>query len=220
MIYFFLFVLFISIYSFTTDKKNYFKLNFNILFSALIVILTYVIYLNVLSNGSYKLALQKDSLEAYLEGDEQVQSEQRSAVEDLISELIEKKDVEAGELYILARKLKDSNSFKLSARVFEEIYRRFKENLAGDVISEYAQVLFISNGRKFDDIHDNLLTESLSKNPDNPSTLTLKGLLELEKNNPKLTIELWNKAITLLNSEKEKDDLRALIKAVKKGKNQ
>ena len=44
--------------------------------------------------------------------------------------------------------------------------------------------------------------------------------MELEKDNPKLTIELWNKAITLLNTEKEKDDLRALIEAVKKRRNQ
>tara|TARA_B100000214_G_scaffold200137_1_gene144938 strand:+ start:914 stop:1576 length:663 start_codon:yes stop_codon:yes gene_type:complete len=220
MIYFFLFILFISIYFFLTDKSNAFKPNLNILLSALIVTLTYVIYLNVLSNGSYKLAQQKEGLEAYLEGDELAQIKQRPIVEDLVSELIEKKDVEAGELYILARQLKNTNNFELSLKVFEEIYRRFKDNLSGDIIAEYAQVLFISNGRKFDDVLDSLLTESLNKNPDNPSALTLKGLMELEKNNPKLTIEFWNKAITLLDSEKEKDDLRALIKAVKKRKNQ
>ena len=49
---------------------------------------------------------------------------------------------------------------------------------------------------------------------------TLKGLAELEKSNPQLTIQLWNQAIPLLNSEKEKDDLRSLIEAVKKRKNQ
>ena len=64
------------------------------------------------------------------------------------------------------------------------------------------------------------MKEALLKSPNNPSALTLQGLAELENNNPRLTIELWNRAIPLLNSEKEKNDLRALIEAVKKGKNQ
>ena len=166
------------------------------------------------------MANQKTALEIFLNNDGQVQEKQTEAVATLVSELIEKKDVEAGELYILARQLKNSNKFNLSLKVFEEIYKRFKDDLGGDIIAEYAQVLFISNGRQFDELLDELLTESLTRNQDNPSALTLKGLMELEKDNPKLTIELWNKAITLLNTEKEKDDLRALIEAVKKRRNQ
>ena len=67
---------------------------------------------------------------------------------------------------------------------------------------------------------DSLLQEALNKNPNNPSALTLKGLSELEKNNPTLTIELWTKALPFLNSEKEESDLNVLIDAVKKRKNQ
>ena len=220
MIYLSSFALFILIYLVLTEKGNLFKPNINILISAFIVILTLAIYLNVLSDDSYRLANQKTALEIFLNNDGQVQEKQTEAVATLVSELIEKKDVEAGELYILARQLKNSNKFNLSLKVFEEIYKRFKEDLGGDIIAEYAQVLFISNGRQFDELLDELLTESLTRNQDNPSALTLKGLMELEKDNPKLTIELWNKAITLLNTEKEKDDLRALIEAVKKRRNQ
>ena len=220
MIYLSSFALFILIYLVLTEKGNLFKPNINILISAFIVLLTLAIYLNVLSDDSYRLANQKTALEIFLNNDGQVQEKQTEAVATLVSELIEKKDVEAGELYILARQLKNSNKFNLSLKVFEEIYKRFKEDLGGDIIAEYAQVLFISNGRQFDELLDELLTESLTRNQDNPSALTLKGLMELEKDNPKLTIELWNKAITLLNTEKEKDDLRALIEAVKKRRNQ
>jgi len=50
--------------------------------------------------------------------------------------------------------------------------------------------------------------------------LTLKGLFELENNNISSTIDLWNRAVPFLNSEKERNDLKALIAAVKKRKNQ
>jgi cytochrome c-type biogenesis protein CcmH len=123
-------------------------------------------------------------------------------------------------LYILARKLKNVNEYSLSEDIYEEIYGRFGDDLDGDVIAEYAQVIFISRGRKLDDSIYNLLQEALKKNPNNPSALTLLGLAELENKNSSLTIELWNRAIPLLNSEKEKNDLTALIEAVKKGKNQ
>ena len=112
------------------------------------------------------------------------------------------------------------DEFMLSRDLYKEIYNRFGNDLDGEVVAEYAQVLFMSAGRKFSDTVYILLEEALKKNPNNPSALTLKGLAELEKNNPQLTIELWNQAIPFLNSEKEKDDLKSLIEAVKKGKNQ
>ena len=122
--------------------------------------------------------------------------------------------------YILAKKLKNANELRLSAKVFKEIYYRYGTELDGNVIAEYAQVLFATNGNKFDDILESILDESLKKVPNNPSALTLKGLSELEKNNINNTIELWNKAIVFLNSEKEKNDLKVLIEVVKKRKKQ
>ena len=145
---------------------------------------------------------------------------QREEVNNLISQLVKKKDVEPGELYILARQLKNIDEFMLSRELYKEIYNRFGNDLDGEVVAEYAQVLFMSSGREFSDTIYILLEEALKKNPNNPSALTLKGLAELEKSNPQMTIELWNQAIPLLNSEKEKDDLRSLIEAVKKRKNQ
>ncbi len=221
MFYFYLFIiLFLSVYVVLTDKKNYLSFNVNILTSFFVAILSLGIYENFLSEGSFKLANQKQSLDIFLEGEQQSKNKVRADVEDLVTNLVAKKDAEAGELYILARRLKDVSEFDLSNKVYEEIYTRFRDDLDENVIAEYAQVLFLGGDRQFNNQIETLLNEVLKKNQNNPSALTLKGLSELEKNNTLLTIELWNRAIPFLNSEKEKNDLKALIEAVKKGKNQ
>ena len=218
-IYFF-FIIFIPLYTLLADKDEIFKLNFKLITAALVSISSLLVYENILSDGSLKLAHQKQSLEIFLEENHQEKENKREEVNNLVAQLIKKKDVEPGELYILARQLKNINEFILSRDLYMEIYDRFGSELDGEVVAEYAQVLFMSEGRKFNDLVYILLEEALKKNPNNPSALTLKGLGELEKSKPELTIQLWNQAIPLLNTKKEKDDLRSLIEAVKKRKNQ
>ena len=218
-IYFFL-IIFIPLYALLADKDNFFKLNIKIIIAGLVTASSLLVYKNILSDGSLELAYQKQSLEIFLGEDQQEKENEREQVNNLITQLVKKRDIEPGELYILARQLKNINEFILSRDLYKEIYNRFGNDLDGEVVAEYAQVLFMSEGRKFNDSIYILLEEAVKKNPNNPSALTLKGLAELEKSNPQLTIQLWNKAIPLLNSEKEKDDLRSLIEAVKKRKNQ
>ena len=218
-IYFFL-IIFIPLYAVLADKDNFFKLNIKIIIAGLVAVSSLLVYQNILSDGSLELAYQKQSLEIFLGEDQQEKENERDQVNNLITQLVKKRDIEPGELYILARQLKNINEFILSRDLYKEIYNRFGNDLDGEVVAEYAQVLFMSEGRKFNDSIYILLEEAVKKNPNNPSALTLKGLAELEKSNPQLTIQLWNQAIPLLNSEKEKDDLRSLIEAVKKRKNQ
>lgn len=218
-IYFFL-IIFIPLYAVLADKDNFFKLNIKIFIAGLVTVSSLLVYENLLSDGSLELAYQKQSLEIFLGEDQQEKENEREQVNNLITQLVKKRDIEPGELYILARQLKNINEFMLSRDLYKEIYNRFGNDLDGEVVAEYAQVLFMSEGRKFNDSIYILLEEAVKKNPNNPSALTLKGLAELEKSNPQLTIQLWNQAIPLLNSEKEKDDLRSLIEAVKKRKNQ
>ncbi len=218
-IYFFL-IIFIPLYAVLADKDNFFKFNIKIIIAGLVTVSSLLVYENLLSDGSLELAYQKQSLEIFLGEDQQEKENEREQVNNLITQLVKKRDIEPGELYILARQLKNINEFLLSRDIYKEIYNRFGDDLDGEVVAEYAQVLFMSEGRKFNDSIYILLEEAVKKNPNNPSALTLKGLAELEKSNPQLTIQLWNKAIPLLNSEKEKDDLRSLIEAVKKRKNQ
>ena len=219
LLYLFIFI-FVPVYLVLTTKEKLFKLNLSLLIAVIVTSSSLIMYDNFLSGGSWERMNQKQSLETFLGGDLQTRSDLRGDIRELFILLIEKPDIEAGELYILARKLKNANEYILAEDVYEEIYDRYGDELDGDIIAEYAQVLFISKGRKFNDSVHVLLKEALLKSPNNPSALTLQGLAELENKNPRLTIELWNRAIPLLNSEKEKNDLRALIEAVKKGKNQ
>ena len=219
LLYLFIFI-FVPVYLALTIKEKLFKPNVSLLIAFIVTSSSLIVYDIFLSGGSWERMNQKQSLETFLDGDLQTRSDLRGDIRELFTLLIEKPDIEAGELYILARKLKNANEYILAEDVYEEIYDRYGDELDGDIIAEYAQVLFISKGRKFNDSVYVLLKEALLKSPNNPSALTLQGLAELENNNPRLTIELWNRAIPLLNSEKEKNDLRALIEAVKKGKNQ
>lgn len=221
MFYFYLFlILFLSFYLVLADKKDYLRFNRNIATSLIAAALSLTLYDKFLSKGSFDLVNQKLALEIFLKGNTESKEKVREDVEDLVTNLVAKEDAQAGELYILARQLKDVNEFSLSREVYEEIYGRFQKELDGNVIAEFAQVLFLSNERKFDERLKILLDEALIKNPNNPSALTLKGLFELENNNISSTIDLWNRAVPFLNSEKERNDLKALIAAVKKRKNQ
>ena len=221
MFYFYLFlILFLSFYLVLADKKDYFRFNRNIATSLIAAALSLTLYDKFLSKGSFDLVNQKLALEIFLKGNTESKEKVREDVEDLVTNLVAKEDAQAGELYILARQLKDVNEFSLSREVYEEIYDRFQKELDGNVIAEFAQVLFLSNEKKFDERLKTVLDEALLKNPNNPSALTLKGLFELENNNISSTIDLWNRAVPFLNSEKERNDLKALIEAVKKRKNQ
>ena len=221
MFYFYLFlILFLSFYLVLADKKDYLRFNRNITTSLIAAVLSLTLYDKFLSKGSFDLVNQKLALEIFLKGNPESKEKVREDVEDLVTNLVAKEDAQAGELYILARQLKDVNEFSLSREVYEEIYGRFQKELDGNVIAEFAQVLFLSNEKKFDERLQIVLDEALIKNPNNPSALTLKGLFELENNNISSTIDLWNRAVPFLNSEKERNDLKALIEAVKKRKNQ
>ena len=221
MFYFYLFlILFLSFYLVLADKKDYLRFNRNIATSLVAAVLSLTLYDKFLSQGSFDLVNQKLALEIFLKGTTESKEKFREDVEDLVTNLVTKKEAQAGELYILARQLKDVNEFSLSREVYEEIYGRFQKDLDGNVIAEFAQVLFLSNERKFDERLKIVLDKALIKNPNNPSALTLKGLFELENNNVSSTINLWNRAVPFLNSEKERNDLMALIEAVKKRKNQ
>ena len=156
------------------ERDDFFKLNIKIIIAGLVSVSSLLVYENILSDGSLELAHQKQSLDIFLREDQQDKENKREEVKNLITQLIKKRDVEPGELYILARQLKNIDEFMLSRDLYKEIYNRFGNDLDGEVVAEYAQVLFMSEGRKFNDTIYILLEEALKKNPNNPSALTLK----------------------------------------------
>ena len=212
-------IVFTVVYFSISKDYKILKFNGHTLITLLISILTISFYIQ-LSDNSVDLVLQKKSYEKFLNAKIEDRDLYREDVENLLKDLLEKENSEAGEIYIVARQLKNSNEFMLANMAYKAIYDRYKEDLDGNIIAEYAQTLFLSQGRKFNNDIDNILDDALKKNTLNPSALTLKGLSELEKNNPDLTVEYWNKTLPLLGSQKEKTELIGLIEAVKKRKNQ
>ena len=216
-------ILFVFLYSavyFSLKKEGKINLFNGTLVSAFLISVITILFYIKFSDNSLNLVIQKDSFESFLSSDLDSRNQYKDSVEKLIDHLVEKENSEAGELYIVARKLKNINEFVLANQLYRAIYTQYKDELDGDIIAEYAQTLFLSNERKFNDEINTILDHALQKKALNPSALTLKGLSELENNNPDSTIEYWKKAIPLLNSQKEKDELNSLIDAVKKAKNQ
>ena len=82
-------------------------------------------------------------MDIFLRENQQDKENKREEVKNLITQLIKKRDVEPGELYILARQLKNIDEFMLSRDLYMEIYNRFGKDLDGEVVAEYAQVLFM-----------------------------------------------------------------------------
>ena len=64
-------------------------------------------------------------MDIFLREDQQDKENKREEVRNLITQLIKKRDVEPGELYILARQLKNIDEFMLSKDLYMEIYNRF-----------------------------------------------------------------------------------------------
>ena len=153
----------------------------------------------------------KTTLERFI-ADQSVNREQDAIeVNRIILEISNQQGVQAGEIYLVAKKLKEANENELSSLAFEQLYEKFPTELGGAVLAEYAQVMFIKEGRTFNDEIEKVLAEALIKSPDNASALTLQGLKELENKNIDLTIKLWTRALNSLDSERDISELKILI---------
>ena len=120
-IYFFL-IIFIPLYALLVERDDFFKLNIKIIIAGLVSVSSLLVYENILSDGSLELAYQKQSLDIFLGEDQQEKENEREQVNNLITQLVKKRDIEPGELYILARQLKNINEFMLSKDLYKEIY--------------------------------------------------------------------------------------------------
>ena len=127
-IYFFL-IIFIPLYALLVERDDFFKLNIKIIIAGLVSVSSLLVYENILSDGSLELAHQKQSLDIFLRENQLDKENKREEVKNLITQLIKKRDVEPGELYILARQLKNIDEFMLSRDLYKEIYNRFGNDL-------------------------------------------------------------------------------------------
>ena len=188
--------------------------------SFLCTLITLFTYKELGGEETYSLVNDNEILKRFIAGESKNKQTDAIEVGRIILEISNKKEVQAGEIYLLAKRLKDINENELASDAFEQLYRNFKNELSGTVLTEYAQVMFLKEERTFNSEIEKVLQEALMKSPDNPSALTLQGLKELENKNIDLTIQLWTKAINFLENERDISELKVLIETVKKLKNQ
>ena len=188
--------------------------------SFLCTLITLFIYKDLGGGENYSLVNDQEILKRFVM-DESINSEQDAIeVRRIILEISSKEEPQAGEIYLVAKRLKEANENELASLAFEQLYGSFKDELGGTVLAEYAQVMFLKEERKFNSMIEKVLKEALIKSPNNPSALTLQGLKELENKNVDLTIKLWSQALDFLENERDISELRILIETVKKLKNQ
>ena len=221
MIFIYLFIPLFLLFYFTL--RGFTRLDLKIpLFavSFLCTLFTLFIYKELGGEEIYSLVNDNEILKRFIAEESENKEKDATEVGRIIFEISNRKGVQAGEIYLLAKRLKDINENELASHAFEQLYRIFKNELGGTVLTEYAQVMFLKEERKFNNEIEKVLKEALMKSPDNPSALTLQGLKELENKNIDLTIKLWTKALNFLENERDITELKVLIETVKKLKNQ
>ena len=182
--------------------------------------MTLYIYKALEGESNYKLIRDKEILERFVADQSENKEKDAIDVSRIILELSNKEGVQPGEIYIVAKRLKEVNQNELASYAFEQLYRKFSNELDGGVLAEYAQAMFLKEERTFNNEIEKVLGEALIKSPNNPSALTLQGLKELENKNIDLTIKLWTKALDFLDNERDISELKILIESVTKLKNQ
>ena len=182
--------------------------------------MTLYIYKALEGESNYKLIHDKEILERFVADQSENKEKDAIDVSRIILELSNKEGVQPGEIYIVAKRLKEVNQNELASYAFEQLYTKFSNELDGGVLAEYAQAMFLKEERTFNNEIEKVLGEALIKSPNNPSALTLQGLKELENKNIDLTIKLWTKALDFLDNERDISELKILIETVKKLKNQ
>ena len=188
--------------------------------SFLCTLITLFTYKELGGGENYSLVYDKEILKRFVM-DESINKEQDAIeVGRIILDISNKEEPQAGEIYLVAKRLKEANENELASLAFEQLYESFKDELGGTVLAEYAEVMFLKDERKFNSKIEKVLKEALIKSPNNPSALTLQGLKELENKNVDLTIKLWTQALDFLENERDISELKILIETVKKLKNQ
>ena len=221
MFYFYLFVPIFALFYFAL--RGFIRLDFKI---ALVVIsflcssTTLFIYKGLEGDENYKLINDKEILSRFIAKQSPNQEQDALEVDRIILAIASREEVQAGEIYLLAKRLKGINENILASQAFEQLYKNFPNELDGGVLAEYAQTMFLKEERTFNSKIEAVLGEALLKSPNNPSALTLQGLKELENKDIDLTIKLWTKALNFLENERDISELKILIETVKKLKNQ
>jgi cytochrome c-type biogenesis protein CcmH/NrfG len=194
--------------------------SFSIALGVMSLFITLSIYFYPLNLGSYSELENAKVFESFFNGSKEQRLENKELFKKSYVDYIDKNADKSNHIYTLAKSLKDLEEFKLSRLAYRSLFINHREDLSGDILAEYTQVLYFSAGREITEQVKKLLVLTLLKNPDNPIALTLKGLQYLGEKNLEQTIIQWTKAASFITNEREKGELEMAIKALNNRKNQ
>lgn len=178
------------------------------------------IYFYPLELGSYSLLEDAEVFESFLNGNKDERTKDKESFKNRYLDYMVKNQEKSNHIYALAISLKNLEEFNLSRLAYQSLFINHQDELSGEILAEYTQVLYFSEGRKFTEQTKEMLALALLKNPDNPIALTLKGLQYLGERNLDQTVIQWTKAASLITNEREKEELKIAIKALNNRKNQ
>lgn len=178
------------------------------------------IYFYPLELGSYSLLEDAEVFESFLNGNKEERAKDKESFKNRYLDYMVKNQEKSNHIYALAISLKNLEEFNLSRLAYQSLFINHQDELSGEILAEYTQVLYFSEGRKFTEQTKEMLALALLKNPDNPIALTLKGLQYLGERNLDQTVIQWTKAVSLITNEREKEELKIAIKALNNRKNQ
>jgi tetratricopeptide (TPR) repeat protein len=129
-----------------------------------------------------------------------------------VSSYVNNEKIALENLYALSQKFKLEDEYLISSLAYKKILDRNIEVISGDIIAEYAQVLFFLNKNIFTEEIIEILKLALTKNPKEPLALTLNGLRYIQAGEIEKAKKEWEKAIEFLENIQEKNVLKAAIK--------
>ena len=207
----FLISLFVLIY-FVKIKKDI-SVKTEGFFIVLFLLSVTFLYFGPLNLGSHKEVNLFNMINDSLELDEEFNDlKARQSLEEI--------KLEASEIFILAQDFKTKSKFKESLFFLDYLIENFHEEIPTSIYSERAQILFLSKNKKFTEEVNTYLEFAMSKDPENPITLTIKGIGSLEKGNIEEAKNYWLKAIKNIDDPNEKEALQVAIDAIDLVKNQ
>ena len=194
--------------------------SFSIALGVMSLFITLSVYFYPLDLGSYSELEDAKVFKSFFKGSKEERAKNKGLFKKSYLDYIDKNADKSNYIYTLAKSLKDLEEFKLSRLAYRSLFINNRDDLNGDILAEYTQVLYFSSEREFTEQVKKLLDLTLLKNPDNPIALTLKGLQYLGEKNLDQAIIQWTKAASFITNEGEKKELEIAIEALNYRRNQ
>ena len=200
-----------------SKQKNFYKPLFFSLFTFLAIS---GIYFKPLSLGAINEFQIHQTIYSFIEADAEIRDKRRSEIEEKLRLHLNKQQIRATEIYILANQFKEIDEFLLSSFLLGNLIQEFSKEIHLEIYAEYAQSLFFRDEKRFSDDVKNALNLALEKSPLDPIALTLKGINFLQEGDIELALISWEKAKANASNDAERLTIQEAINTVNSMRNQ